>query len=98
MCFDMPFFSEIFVGRYKRGRLVSWVEKASLEGIIWLLEITEGEHNYELLLYVKNLLEIGANPFPYIVPVTSRPLPIEIVRGEHFTLADLLKSIPGSSA
>ena len=28
-----PCFSEIFIGRRRRGRLVSWVEKASLERI-----------------------------------------------------------------
>ena len=55
VCFDMPFFSEIFVGRHMRGRLVTWVEKASLDYIKWLLEITEGECNHELLLSVKNL-------------------------------------------
>ena len=94
----MFFFSEIFVGRCRRGRLVSWVEKASLEPIRRLLEITEGECNHELLLSMKNLLELGANPFPYIVPVIPRPLPTELVKGEHFTLADLLKSIPSSFA
>ena len=40
---------------------------------------------------------MGASPFPYIVPVLPRPLPEELVKGEHFILADLLKSIPGSS-
>ena len=94
----MFFFSEIFVGRCRRGRLVSWVEKASLERIRWILEIIEGEHYHELLLYVKNLLGLGANPFLYIVLVIPRLLPVELARGEHFTLADLLKSISGSSA
>ena len=41
---------------------------------------------------------MGANPFPYIVPVLSRPLQEELVKGEHFVLADLLKSISGSSS
>ena len=97
-CFDKLLFSEIFIGRRRRGRLVSWVEKASLEHIKRLLEITEGEHNHEHLLNVKNLWELGANPFPYIVLVIPCPLPAELVRGEHFVLADLLKSIPGSSS
>ena len=73
------------------------MEKASLERIIGLLEIIKGERNHEFLLSVKNLRELGANPFLYIVPVIPRPLPAELVRGEHFTLADLLKSILGSS-
>ena len=97
-CFDMPFFSEIFVSRRRRDLLVRWVEKASLKHIRRLLEIIEGEHNHELLLSVKNLRELGASPFPYIVPVIPRPLPTELIRGKHFVLVDLLKSIPGSSS
>ena len=93
MCFDMPFFSEIFLGRRRIGRLVSWVEC-----IRRLLEINEGERNHEFLLSMKNLGELGANPFPYIVPVIPHQLPAELVKGEHFTLANLLKSIPSSSA
>ena len=88
----------MFAGRRRRGRLVSWVEKSSLERIKRLLEITEVERNHELLLSIKNLWELGVSPFPYIVPIIPRPLPIELIRGEHFTLADLLKSIPGSFA
>ena len=96
--FDMPLFSEPFVGRSRRGRLVSWVEKARLDRIRWLLEITERELNHELLLSTKNLYELGASPFPYIVLVIPRPLLEELIKGEHFILAGLLKSIPGSSS
>ena len=74
------------------------MEKASLEHIKQLLEITEGERNHELLLFVKNLQELRANPFPYIVLVIPRLLLIELIKGKHFVLADLLKSIPGSSS
>ena len=80
------------------GQLVSWVENDSLACIRQLLEITEGEFNHELLLSVKNLREFSANPFPYIVPVIPHPLPAELVRGKHFVLTDLLKSIPCSSS
>ena len=73
------------------------MEKASLEHISRLLEIIEGKRNHELLLYVKSLQELGANPFPYIVHVILLPLPVELFRGEHLTLANPLKSIPGSS-
>ena len=97
-CFDMPFFSEIFAGKNRRGQRVNWVEKASLESIRRLIEITEGEHNHGLLLSLKNLRELGANPFLYIVPVIPRMLLVELVRGEHFVIADLLESIPGSSS
>ena len=61
------------------------------------LEITERERN-ELLLSVKNSHELVSNPFPYIAPVIPRSLPGEVVGGEHFVLADLLKSISGSSS
>ena len=93
----MFLFSEIFVCRRRRGRLVSWVEKTSLERIRRLLEITKGERNHKILLSMKNLRELGASPFPYIVPVIPRQPPTELVKGEHFTLVDLLKSVPGSS-
>ena len=69
------------------------MEKASLERIIRLLEITKGERNRKLLLYVKDLWELDTSPFPYIIPC---PLLAELVKGEHFVLADLLKSILGS--
>ena len=59
------------------------------------LEITERELN-ELLLSMKNSQELGSSPFPYIAPVIPRPLPGVVVGGEHFVLADLLKSISGS--
>ena len=61
------------------------------------LEITERERR-ELLLSVKNSQELSSSPFPYIAPIIPRPLPGEVVGGEHFVLADLLKSISGSSS
>ena len=72
------------------------MEKARLDRIKWLLEITERECNHELVLSAKNLLELGASP--YIVHVISRLLPKELIKGEHFILAELLKSITGSSS
>ena len=62
-----------------------------------LLEITKRERN-ELLLSVKNLQELGSSPFPYIAPIIPHLLPGEVIRGEHFVLPDLLKSISGSSS
>ena len=61
------------------------------------LEIIERECN-ELLLSVKNSQELDSRPFPYIAPVIPRSLPGEVVGGEHFVLADLLKSISSSSS
>ena len=46
----------------------------------------------------KNLQELGASPFPYIVPVLPLPLLEELVKGEHFVLTNLLKSILVSSS
>ena len=74
------------------------MEKASLDRIKLLLEITEGERNHELLLSMKNLHKFGASPFPYIVIVIPCPLQEKLIKGEHFVLVDLLKSIPGSSS
>ena len=87
-----------FTGKRRRGQLVSWVEMASLERIRRLLEIIEAERNHELLLSLKNLRELGASPFHYIVSVIPCPLLEELVKGEHFVLADLFKSILGSSS
>ena len=47
---------------------------------------------------VKNLRELGGSPFPYIIPIVPRLSPVEVIEGEHFTLADLLKLVPGSSS
>ena len=55
LCFDIPLFYGIFLGRHRRGMLVSCMEKASLDHIKRLLEIIEGERNHKLLLFVKNL-------------------------------------------
>ena len=68
------------------------VEKERLDHICRLLEITERECHHELLLFVKNLQDLGANPFPYIVSVLPHPLPKKVVKGEHFVLMDLLDS------
>ena len=89
---------ETFAGERRRGRLVSWVEKASLECIRQFLKIIKEERNHDLLLSVKNLQELGANPFPYIVPIIPRLLPVELVKGEHFVLANLFKSFLGNSS
>ena len=70
------------------------MEKARLDRIRWLLEITEEERNHELHLSIKNLQELGASPFPYIVFFIPHPLPEELIKGEHFVLSDLLKLIP----
>ena len=74
------------------------MDKARLDCIRWLLEITERECHHELLLFINNLQDLGASPFPYIVLILPRPLPNEVVKGEHFVLTDLLKSLLGGSS
>ena len=74
------------------------MEKTRPDRISRLLEIIEREPSHELLLSVKNLKELSASPFLYIVHVLLRFLPAELVKGEHFVLADLLKLMPGSSS
>ena len=58
----------------------------------------EAKRNHELLLTVKNLRELGSSPFHYGIPIIPRPLPSEVIEGEYFVLADVLKSVPGSSS
>ena len=68
-----------------------------LDCIHRLLEITKKERHLELLLSAKNLQDLCSSHFPYIVPILPRPLPNKVVKGEHFVLVDLLKSLPGGS-
>ena len=74
------------------------MEETRLDCIRQRLEITDRELNHKLLFYVKNLHELGVSPFPYIVPVIPSPFPENLIKCEHFILADLLKSIPGFSS
>ena len=85
-------------GGGERGRLVHWVEKASLEKIRKLLEISELERHYEVLLTLKNLADVRRSPTRYSLPIIPRPLPSEIVEGEHFVTTDMLSLIAGSAS
>ena len=78
--------------------MVNWVEKASLDKIRRLLEISEQEHHYKVLLTLKNLADVRRNPVPYSLSIIPRPLPSEIVYGEHFVTADLLNLIAGRTS
>ena len=42
---------------------------------------------------MKNLHDLSRHPSSYSVPIIPRPLPLEIVEGEHFVAADLLSLI-----
>ena len=74
------------------------MEKAILEKIRGLLEISEQECHYEVLLTPKNLADVRRNPAPYNLSIIPRPLPSKIMDGEHFITADLLNLIAGSAS
>ena len=80
------------------GRLVHWVEKASLEKICRLLVISKHERHYEVLLTLKNLADVRQNPAPYNLPIIPCSLSSEIVDREHFITADLLNLIVGGAS
>ena len=73
------------------------MEKSSFKKIK-VLEISERERHHKILLTVRNLRELSRSPYPYILPVIPRPLPTEIVEGEHYVIANLLNLAPGSSS
>ena len=68
---------------------MKWVEKSSIEKIHRLLEISERERHYQVLLTRENVSAVRNNPAPYTLPVIPRPLPSNVVEGEHFVLADV---------
>ena len=74
------------------------MEKAGFKNIQKLLEISEQERHHEIFLTVRNLHELSRDPSPYTLPVIHRPLPTEIVEGEHYVIVDLLNLVPGSSS
>ena len=74
------------------------MEKASLEKIRRLLDISEQECHYEVLLTLKNLADVRRNSAPYNLPIIPRPLPLEIVDGERFITADLLHLTTGGAS
>ena len=77
--------------------MVQWVEKASLEKIRRLLEVSEQERHYEVLLTLKNIADVRWSPAPYSLPIIPRSLPLEIVVGEHFVTSDLLSLLVGNA-
>ena len=74
------------------------MEKDGFKNIQKLLKISEQERHHEILLTMKNLRELSHHPSPYILPVIPRPLPTEIVEGEHYVVANLLTLVSGSSS
>ena len=74
---------------------MKWVEKSSNEKISRLLEISERKHHYQVLLTRENISVVRRNPAPYTLPVIPRSLPLNVVEGEHFVLADVRRLVCG---
>ena len=72
---------------------MNWVEKSSFKKIRRLSEISEQEFHYKVLLTLDNIYAVRRNPTPYTLQVIPRPLPSDIVEGEHFVIADLRRLI-----
>ena len=74
------------------------VEKSSFEKICRLSEISEQERHYKVLLTPNNISAVRRNPAPYTLPVIPRPLPSDVVEGEHFIIADLRRLVSSSAS
>ena len=77
---------------------MKWVKKSSIEKIRRLLEIFERERHYQVLLTRENISVVRNNPTPYTLPVIPRPLPSNVVEGEHFVLTDVRRLASGSAS
>ena len=76
---------------------MNWVKKSSFEKIRRLSEIFEQERHYKVLLTLDNISAVRRNPSPYTLPIIPRPLPSDIMEGEHFVIADLQRLISSSA-
>ena len=74
------------------------VEKSSIEKIRRLLQISERQCHYQVLLTRENISTARHNPPPYTLPVIPRLLPSNVVEGEHFVLADVRRLVSGSAS
>ena len=76
---------------------MNWVEKSSFEKIHRLSEISERERHYKVLLTPDNISSMRPNPAPYTLPIIPRPLPSDVMEGEHFVIADLRRLVSSSA-
>ena len=76
---------------------MNWVEKSSFEKIHWLMEISEQERHYKVILTPENISAVRRNPAPCTLPVIPRPLPLDVVEGEHFVIANLRRLVSSSA-
>ena len=77
---------------------MKWVEKSSIEKIRRLLDISERERHYQVLLTRENISTVRHNPAPYTLPVIPRSLPLNVMEGEHFVIADVRRLVSGSAS
>ena len=77
---------------------MKWVEKSSIEKIRRLLEISEQERHYQVLLTRENISVVRHNPVPYTLLVIPRHLPSIVVEGEHFMIADVRRLVSGNAS
>ena len=77
---------------------MKWVEKYNIEKIRRLLEISERERHYQVLLTKENISDVKHNPAPYTLLVIPWPLPSNFVEGDHFVLADVRRLVSGSAS
>ena len=77
---------------------MKWVEKSSIEKIRRLLEISERERHYQVLLTRENVSTVRNNPAPYTLPAIPQPLPSNVVEGEHFVLVDVRRLASGGAS
>ena len=69
------------------------MEKLSFEEIRRLLGVYERERHCKVLLTLENISAVRHNLAPYNLLVIPRPLPPDVVEGEHFVVADLRRLV-----
>ena len=72
------------------------MEKSSIEKIRRLLEISELESHYQVLLTRENISAVRHKLASYTLPIIPRSLPSNVVKGEHFVIADVRCLVSGS--
>ena len=77
---------------------MKWVERSSIEKIRRLLEISERERHYQVMLTRENISDMRHNPAPYTLPIIPQPLPSNVMEGEHFVIANLRRLVSGSAS
>ena len=57
------------------------------------MEVYERESHYKVLLTPENISVVRHNPAPYNLPIIPRPLPPDVVEGEHFVVVNLWRLV-----